>query len=108
VAQRADTYDVATIENFAHSLRRMAHDGDLAVLVRSRAMEHEMFPEQQVIGLFIERQIRVVIRMHEKVRRRFVVSSAAANETPLLFGKVLQFAAVAVEGRSAATFFPAV
>ena len=52
-------------------LRRVADDGDLAVLVRRGQVKVQMLPEQQVVGLLVERHVGGVVGVDEKVRRQF-------------------------------------
>ena len=58
------------VKNFAAFLRGVPDDGDLAVFVRRRRVKIQMLPEQQIIGLLVERHVGRVIGMHEKVRRQ--------------------------------------
>ena len=69
-------------------------------------VEMQVLPEQQVIGLLVEWHIVLVVGMDEKVRRRFVVSLAAADEVEVGGRKVLQTVAVAFERRQAAAIQP--
>ena len=67
-------------------------------------MKLQVLPEQQIVGLLVERHIGVVVGMHEKVRGRFVVPPAAADEIEMLVRAVFELAAVAGQRRIAAAF----
>src|SRR5437899_12841244 len=82
--------DVAQIDDLRRFLGRMPDDGDLTVFVRRRQVKMQVLPKQQIIGLLVERNIRRIVGVYEKMRRNLVIAFAAANEVQILRRNVIE------------------
>jgi hypothetical protein len=81
-----DAHQVAHVKNLARLLRTVAGDDCLAGNMRTRDAVAKRFPAQQLEGLIIHRQRRVVVGMDKDVRLGFVVGATAFEERDVLGG----------------------